>query len=114
MLALQLAAASEVVLDGEMMAWDTTAEKFVAFGNTITVAKEMADKATGASSAATARHLSYYAFDMVWVRGWKAHPELDGDLTLMTLDKRRQVRTRVHVCASMCSCVPGNWLLVLN
>lgn len=75
--------ARDVVLDGEMMAWDEDTQEYIPFGSnrTVVIAEEM--------DRSSRQHLCYVVFDVLWVAGWPAHPELDGELTQRPLSQRK-------------------------
>ena len=47
----------------------------------------LADRERGSKE----RHLCYMVFDVLWVKGWAARPDLNGDITGLPLHVRKQI-----------------------
>jgi DNA ligase-4 len=81
--------ADEVILDGEMLAWDEDEQQFLSFGE---------NKGAGADMVAdpySKRHLCYMAFDVLWLKGSKSCSEVIGDLTRYPLRQRKVFLSRI-------------------
>eukprot|EP00922_Rhytidocystis_sp_ex-Travisia-forbesii_P070119 GHVS01104812.1.p1 GENE.GHVS01104812.1~~GHVS01104812.1.p1 ORF type:complete len:1025 (-),score=77.63 GHVS01104812.1:2533-5607(-) len=82
---LDAVSGEQVMLDGEMLAWDATTNRFVAFGSNRTVA---------GNCPTSGRHLCYVVFDILYYKG----PAAEGvDMTQSTLMNRKHLLKHVVV-----------------
>ncbi|KAA0169289.1 hypothetical protein FNF28_02243 [Cafeteria roenbergensis] len=77
--------AHRAILDGEMLAFDSTTGEFLKFGENRTVAEE---EARGASGSKT---MCFVVFDILWVQGPQVGVTREGDITRLALSERRKL-----------------------
>lgn len=77
--------AENVVLDGEVMAFDRTSNKYLRFGENKTVASNELDGLGGTKT------LCYVVFDILWVERPEVTLTREGDMTRLPLAERRRL-----------------------
>ena len=96
-----------VVLDGEVVAWDTAQQRMAPFGYNLSHAEEEL-RARSDGGALPSIRIMYRVFDLLFLQAWAQHPGYDGCIAHLPLLQRRKLLVGL-LCGStlQVACAPG-------
>lgn len=92
---LKAVRATDVILDCEIVGWDDSREEMVPFGHGRTIGREVVE-AVAAGTTST-RWMCLHVFDVLYLRGCKPAPDVDGELTERPLSERKEILQKLIV-----------------